>query len=36
VANGSSRANGSATVTITTPKGNVTTFPLNISYPAAP
>lgn len=36
VANGSSRANGSASVTITTPKGNVTTFPLNISYPAAP
>jgi hypothetical protein len=36
VTNGSGRANGSTTVTITTPKGNVTTFPLNISYPAAP
>jgi hypothetical protein len=36
VTNGSGRANGSTMVTITTPKGNVTTFPLNISYPAAP
>jgi hypothetical protein len=32
---GPQRASGSAFVTITTPKGNVTTFPVTLSYPAA-
>jgi hypothetical protein len=32
---GSVRAKASATVTITTPRGNVTTFPVTVSYPAA-